>query len=88
MGWGTPKICLLRLSLPVEWRRWCCPRCDGNADFPEKLFLPCRRAQAQQSRWFPTLILELARGVRWNVDRFAGSNDGLPSSERSLDFTL
>jgi hypothetical protein len=32
--------------------------------------------------------LELVRGVRWNVDRFAESNDGFPSSERSLDFTL
>jgi hypothetical protein len=35
--------CLGRL---VELGWWCCPRRDGNADFPKKLFLPGRLAQA------------------------------------------
>jgi hypothetical protein len=36
----------------------------------------------------PSLVLELVRCARWNVDGFASSNDGLFSSESSLDFAL
>jgi hypothetical protein len=54
----------------------------------EELFLPRRRARAQQPGWLFAHVVKLMRCVGWNVDGFASSHDCFLAAESNFDFAF
>jgi hypothetical protein len=78
----------LRLSGLVEFWRRSRPSCNCYAYLRKELFLPGRRADAQETCRSVALVVKLVRRVGRNMNGLAGICNGLYSSKCSLDLAF
>ena len=78
----------LRLSGLVEFWRRGRPSCNCYTYLRKELFLPGRRADAQQTCRSVALVVKLVRRIGRNMNGLASTCNGLYSSKCSLDLAF
>src|SRR5438034_558755 len=81
------KIFLNQLSRHPLWRGRC-PGRHGDADLGKEIFLPGRRADAEQPNSLFRSVSERVRRVGGDAYGFAGSHDRLLTAEGSFDLAF